>query len=98
MFSLLAVGASLALLRFVYWLGTSAANAFNEQVFGRYYTAGAILMIGAYALVFFTLVGIAVASCAFAWMRNEVPVWLRWTATLISAIAPLVAASLMKAH
>jgi len=55
--STVAVVLAISLICLAGWLRTPGAAAFNEQAFGRFYTAGAILMIGFYLLIYFGLVG-----------------------------------------
>lgn len=91
----LALALSLVLIGFAFWARTPEAAEFNRQTFERYYTAGAILMIGFYGLVFFCLAGAGVVAAILAWVRKEAPVWLRWMGTVMSIIGPLTAFSII---
>jgi len=96
--SALSVAFGVALVGFAYWLRTPHAAQFNEQTFGRYYTGGAIVMIGLYVLVFFGLAGSGIAAAVVAWVRRELPAWLRWAGTAMAIVAPIVAMSLIKGY
>lgn len=90
---------SIALVAVIGWLtgpGLSEFNAFNERIFGRYYTAGAILMLGFYGLVFFAISGTAIAAAAMGWLQKGQPRWLTWAAILAAIVAPIVALGLLK--
>lgn len=91
----LALALSLILIGFAFWARTPEAAEFNRQTFERFYTAGMILMLGFYGLVCFGLAGAGVAAAIFAWIRKEVPVWLRWVGTVMSIIGPLLAISII---
>lgn len=97
--SAMAICTSVTLVGVTYWVtgpGVNEFNAFNERVFGKYYTAGAILMIGFYSLAFFSIVGVAVVATAIAWLRTGQPRWLTWTATVGTIVAPIVAVNFLK--
>lgn len=90
---------SLALVGFAYWVagpGTATFNALNDRMFGRYYTAGAILMIGFYGLAFFGVVGIALAAAILSWIRKEEPRWLVRCALVVALVAPVVAIKMLR--
>ena len=89
----LALAISLVVIGFAFWARTPEAAEFNRQTIERFYTAGAILMIGFYGLVFFGLAGAGVAAAILAWIRKEAPVWLRWVGTVMSIVGPLTAIS-----
>ena len=97
--SVVSICTSIALMGVVYWLtgpGLNEFNEFNERIFGRYYTAGAILMIGVYSLAFISIVGVVVVATATAWIRKEQPRWLTWTATILAVVAPIVVVNLFE--
>ncbi|NJN63517.1 MAG: hypothetical protein HC882_00685 [Acidobacteria bacterium] len=99
LFSTLSICTSAALVGAAYWLTTSgsgAFNSFNDRVFGPYFTAGAILMIAFYSLVFFAAIGVAVVATIIAWIRGESPRWLTWTATITTVAAPVVVVNLLR--
>lgn len=97
--SIASIFISVSLVAAVSWLagpGLSDVNAFNERIFGRYYTAGAILMIGSYGLAFSAVVGGALTAAAIGWLRKERPRWITWIALLAAIVAPVVVVNLLK--
>lgn len=91
--SVLAIAVCLTLLFVIYWItkpGLATFNTFNQNVFGQYYTAAAIVMVFLYGLAFVASIGIAIAATVFAWLRGESPRWLTWVATVVTTIAPIV--------
>ncbi len=98
-FAIASSATSTAFLAAVAWVtgpGLSDFNAFNERVFGRYYTAGAILMIGLYGLAFAAIAGGAAIAAAIAWRRKEEPRWIKVLATLAALGVPLLVAKLFQ--
>ncbi len=95
-FSIAAIFAGVALVAYSLWLASPAANAFNERVFGQYYTAGAILVILFHGLIFFLLAGTSIGTAVYAWFRKEGPRGVVWAATVVALVAPLVAINVIK--
>ncbi|HKS07662.1 MAG TPA: hypothetical protein VJR92_15275 [Gemmatimonadaceae bacterium] len=73
----------------IYFLSTPQGQAFNERTFGRYYTAGALLMIGVYGAVLLGLFAAGIGASVMAWKREEEPLWLRQLATAANVIPPI---------
>lgn len=99
MFGTLAIAASVALVCAIFWLtrpGLAQFNAFNKEVFGQLYTAGAIAMILFYGLVFVASVGFGIAAAVYSWIRRESPRWVTWAAIAASLVAPVLAVNLLK--
>ncbi len=94
-----AIVASALLVSTIYWItkpGVAEFNAFNERVFGQYYTAGAIAMFLLYGLAFVACVGLVAVATVLAWVRNESPRWVTWAATLSTLVAPIASINLLK--
>lgn len=72
-----------------YFLASAAGRAFNERMFGSYYTLGVLLMLGFYAAIVLGLAGLGLALGAIAYRRRETPVWLPWLALVANIVAPL---------
>src|SRR5262245_44069326 len=73
------------------FLATPQGRAFNENVFGRYYTAGMVLAFGVYGLGGLGLFATGVVLAITAWIRKEKPAWLRRLALATNIVLPLVA-------
>jgi hypothetical protein len=71
------------------FLASAAGRDFNEQIFGRYYTAGALLMLACYAMIVLGLMGSGIALGALARARNETPAWFPWMTLLSNMLASL---------
>jgi hypothetical protein len=98
-FGAIAICTSVMLVGITYWMtgpGVNEFNGFNDRVFGPYYTAGAILMIGFYGLAFFTIFGVAAVATVIVWIRKGQPRWLAWTATIVTIAAPVIAVNILK--
>lgn len=86
--SILAICCPLLIWGLFYFLATATARDFNEQMFGRYYTLGTLLMLGFYAAIVLGLVGGGLALGVIAWRRCETPAWFPWLALAANVIAP----------
>ena len=73
------------------FLATPQGQAFNERVFGRYYTAGMVLAFGVYGLGGLAVFISGVVLAVLAWRRHEEPQWLRRLAVFTNVVAPIVA-------
>lgn len=65
----------------VWFLETPQGREFNEDVFGRFYTLGAIMVLAFYGALTFGLLTLGVAATVWAWRRGEPALW-RWLALL----------------
>ena len=74
----------------VYFLSTAQGQAFNERVFGRYYTLGAILMLGSYSVLVFGLLALGVVAAVAGGRRGETPRWMSRLALAINVGIPFV--------
>jgi Kef-type K+ transport system membrane component KefB len=83
----------------LYFLTTQEGRNFNERVFGRYYTAGAILMLGAWGAFFIGVFALGVAATVVARRRRESPAWMPNVALaaglVAAAFVPALAASMV---
>lgn len=87
--SVLAICCPLLIRGIFYFLSTATGRNFNEQVFGRYYTLGMLLMLGFYGAILLGPVGVGLALGIFARRRRETPAWLPWLALAANIITPL---------
>lgn len=97
-FAIAALLADAVMVASVYWVtgpGMQSFNEFNEKIFGHYYTAGAIAMIGVYVLAFTVLLGIALAATMVSWIRREFPFWITGAATAATLTAPVISVNLL---
>src|SRR5687768_5890454 len=77
------------LLGIIYILSTPQGQSFNERVFGRLYTLGAILMLGAYGVLLLGLIVLGVAAALVARTRRESPSWMPKLALAVNLFIPL---------
>lgn len=94
-----AIATNVALVGVVYIItrpGAAAFADFSDRVFGRYFTAGAILVLFVYGVAFAAVVGLAVVTTLLAWTKRESPKWVTWVATFATLLAPLVAVRLLR--
>jgi len=94
--SVLACCCPVLLLGIQFFLGTEQGRHLNEQLFARYYTAGALLMLGFYGAIGLCLVLLGLALGVIALIRRETPFWLPCLAVAANALAPLVILSYFK--
>lgn len=73
------------------FLTTPEGQAFNERVFGRYYTAGMVLAFGVYGLGGLAAFVAGVVLAVLAWRRREEPRWLRRLAMFTNIVLPIAA-------
>jgi hypothetical protein len=76
-------------LGIIYFLSTQQGRDFNERVFGRYYTLGALLMLGAYGVLVFGLLAAGVAASIAARRRHESPSWMPKLALVVNLVIPI---------
>jgi hypothetical protein len=73
----------------IFWfLTTEAGRQFNEDVFGRYYTLGALLMMGTYAAIGFGLFGGGIFLTWRAIANEERPPFFPRLALIVNLAAP----------
>jgi hypothetical protein len=87
--SILAICCPLLVWGIFYFLATATARAFNERMFGRYYTLGMLFVLGFYAAIVLGLVGRGLALGVLASRRRETPAWLSWVALAANILAPI---------
>ena len=73
----------------IYFLSTPQGIAFNERTFGRLYTLGALLMIGAYGAVIIGLLALGTFLALTARRKNESPSWIPTLALVLNAGLPI---------
>jgi hypothetical protein len=71
------------------FLATTTARAFNDRMFGSYYTLGMLLMVGFYAAIVLGLMGLGLALGITARRRHEMPSWMPWLALAANSVAAL---------
>jgi hypothetical protein len=89
--SVTAILCAVLLVAVAWFLRTPDAQIFNERVFGRYYTAGMLMMLGFYGATAVGLVGGGLIAAVLACVRREMPPGLRWSAVAASLVGPMVA-------
>jgi hypothetical protein len=77
------------LLGALYFLSTPQGQAFNERVFGRLFTLGALLMLGSWGIVLVGLFAFGVGATVMAWKRREEPAVLRKFALVVNVFVPV---------
>lgn len=87
-FSLLAIGCATAFWSVFYFLTTAAGLQFNEDVFGRLYTLGTLLMMGVYGALFLGLMVGGAGSTFLAFKHDERPRWFPKVALVANLLAP----------
>ena len=91
--SMVAICCPLMIRGVFYFLATATARDLNEQMFGRYYTLGMLLMVGFYAAIVLGLIGLGLALGVNARRRHETPSWMPWlafAANIVAAFAVLL--------
>jgi hypothetical protein len=86
--SLGAIACAAAMWGIFWFLTTAAGRRFNEDVFGRYYTLGALLMMGTYAVIGFGLFGSGIFLTWRAIASEEQPSFLPRIALIVNLAAP----------
>jgi hypothetical protein len=87
--SVIAICCPVLLVGMIFFLETPQGRAFNEQLFARYYTLGALLMLGFYGAIGFCLVVFGLTLGVIACVRRETPLWLPCLAVVANVLAPL---------
>lgn len=86
--SLGAIACAVAMWSIFWFLTTEAGRQFNEDVFGRYYTLGALMMMGTYAVIGFGLFGGGVFLTWRAIANEEQPPIFPRLALIVNLAAP----------
>jgi hypothetical protein len=74
----------------IFWfLTTEAGRQFNEDVFGRYYTLGALMMMGTYAAIGLSLFVGGIFLTWRAISRGEQPPFFPRLALIVNLAAPV---------
>lgn len=87
--SLGAIACAVTMWGIFLFLTTEAGRRFNEDVFGRYYTLGALMMMGTYAAIGLSLLGGGAVLTWRAIAREERPSWLPRAALIANLAAPV---------
>ena len=86
--SLGAIACAAAMWGIFWFLTTAAGRQFNEDVFGRYYTLGALMMMGTYAVIGFSLFGGGIFLTWRAIASEEQPPFFPRLALIMNLAAP----------
>ena len=94
--SILALVCPAVLLAIVLFLSTQQGRNFNEWLFGRLYTLGAILMLGFYGAISLCLLGSGFVLGITACIRREAPLWFPYLALATNVIVPIAIMRFLK--
>jgi hypothetical protein len=89
--SIASLACPLTLISLFVFLASPQGQAINERVFGRFYTLGALLMLGAWGVVFVGGLAIGIAAAIKGLRRRESPTWLPKLALAVNVAPPLAA-------
>jgi hypothetical protein len=87
--SLGAIACAVVMWSIFWFLTTEAGRQFNEDVFGRYYTLGALMMMGTYAVIGFSLFGGGIFLTWRAIANEERPAFFPRLALIVNLAAPV---------
>src|SRR5687768_9632498 len=87
--SLGAIACAVVMWSIFWFLTTESGRQFNEDVFGRYYTLGALMMMGTYAVIGFSLFGGGIFLTWRATAEEERPPYFPRLALIVNLAAPV---------